>query len=117
MLGGIVPYLLLDEDSGRLHDDIDTICKLEDVEKLRKAIEEAIVPDTYGNNGVTIKFKGSPIKQKEFYITAEEIAKARESGNYSSGDDDMIAFELATEKTFKAVVSDIGKENVYQRIL
>lgn len=34
--GGIVPYILLNQDSNRLHDDIDTICKLEDIEKLRE---------------------------------------------------------------------------------
>ena len=32
--GGTVPYFLLDEDSHRLHDDIDTVCKLEDVDKI-----------------------------------------------------------------------------------
>ena len=26
--GGSVPYLLTNEDSGRLHDDIDTVCRL-----------------------------------------------------------------------------------------
>lgn len=38
--GGIVPYLLLDEDSNRLHDDIDTICKLEDIERLREIFKK-----------------------------------------------------------------------------
>lgn len=70
----------------------------------RKAISDAIIPDKNGSGGVTIKFKGSPLKQKAIHITASEIDKARKSGNYSSGDDDMIAFELATEKTFKEMV-------------
>lgn len=70
----------------------------------RKAIEEAIIPDTEGKGGVTIRFKGSPLEQKEIYIAAEEIANARESGNYVAEDDDMIAFELATEKTFREMV-------------
>lgn len=38
--GGTVPYLLLNQDSGRLHDDIDTICKLEDIEKLRELFKK-----------------------------------------------------------------------------
>lgn len=68
------------------------------------AINDAIIPDTDGSGGVTIHFKGSPIKQKEFHFTPEDIDKARKSGNYSEGDDDMIAFELATEITFKEMV-------------
>ena len=39
--GGSVPYLLKNEDSGRLHDDIDTVCRKEDIEKLRKVFIEA----------------------------------------------------------------------------
>lgn len=70
----------------------------------RKAISDAIIPDKDGSGGVTIKFKGSPLKQKTIHINASEIDKARKSGNYSSGDDDMIAFELATEKTFREMV-------------
>ncbi|MDD2518655.1 MAG: hypothetical protein PHG18_02065 [Bacilli bacterium] len=34
--GGSVPYLLLNQNSNRLHDDIDTVCKLEDMQKLRE---------------------------------------------------------------------------------
>lgn len=78
----------------------------------RKAIEEAIIPDTDGSGGVTIKFKGSPLEQKEIYITAEEIVNARESGNYVAEDDDMIAFELATEKTFREMVKQGLAEKV-----
>ena len=70
----------------------------------KKAIEEAIIPDTDGRGGVTIKFKGSPLKQKEIYITAEEIVNARESGNYTKEDDDVLALELATEKVFRQMV-------------
>ena len=39
--GGIVPYILTNEDSGRLHDDIDTICRIEDIDKIRKIIINA----------------------------------------------------------------------------
>lgn len=34
--GGLVPYILLNQDSNRLHDDIDTLCRLEDTENLRE---------------------------------------------------------------------------------
>lgn len=40
LCGGIVPYLLLNEDSNRLHDDIDTICRLEDMPKIRKVFKK-----------------------------------------------------------------------------
>lgn len=70
----------------------------------RKAIYDAICPDEDGSGGVTIKFKGSPLKQKNIHITAAQIEQARKSGNYSDGDDDMIAFELATEITFREMV-------------
>lgn len=39
--GGSVPYLLLNQDSNRLHDDIDTVCRLEDMEKLREVFKQA----------------------------------------------------------------------------
>ena len=71
----------------------------------RQAIYDAIVPDEDDSGGVTIKFQGSPLKQKSFHITAEEIDIARKSGAYSSGDDDMIAFELAVEKVGKIMVN------------
>lgn len=38
--GGSVPYLLLNQDSNRLHDDIDTICHLEDISKLREIFKK-----------------------------------------------------------------------------
>ena len=36
-----MPYILTNEDSGRLHDDIDTICRIEDIDKIRKIIINA----------------------------------------------------------------------------
>ena len=76
----------------------------------RKAIHDAIIPDANNSGGVTIKFKGSPMKQKSFHITADEITKAKKSGHYAKGDDDMIAFELATEKLSKMIEkSGLGK--------
>ena len=38
--GGTVPYLLLGEDSGRLHDDIDTIVDLKDIHELRRIFKK-----------------------------------------------------------------------------
>ena len=38
--GGITPYLLLNENSNRLHDDIDCICMLEDINELRNIIKQ-----------------------------------------------------------------------------
>lgn len=38
--GGTVPYLLLNEDSNRLHDDIDTICSVDDINKLRQIFQK-----------------------------------------------------------------------------
>ena len=66
-------------------------------------IRNAIIPDN--NGGVIIRFPGSPIEQKDFQITAQEIQTAKQSGHYSKGDDDMIALELATEKVAKEVVA------------
>ena len=68
----------------------------------REIIRNAIVPD--GKGGVTIKFPGSPLAQKNFHISPKEIAAAKASGHYSTGDDDMIALELATEKLSKQMV-------------
>lgn len=60
-------------------------------------IRQSLIPDKDGN-GVTVRFKGSPLSQKNFHITAQDIQKAKAIGRYSTGDDDMIAFELATER-------------------
>ena len=74
----------------------------------KKAISDAIEPLKDGC--VLIKFKGSPIEEKEFLITSDEIHSAKQSGHYSKGDDDMIAFELATEKLAKLMEKKgIGK--------
>ena len=65
----------------------------------KTAIKEAIQPDGFG--GVNIILKGSPIEIKNFYISSQELFEAQESGKYSTGDPDMLALELATEKLFK----------------
>ncbi len=38
--GGCVPYILMDEDSNRLHDDIDLICKEENISDVRSAFQK-----------------------------------------------------------------------------
>ena len=78
----------------------------------KQVIKNAIVPDKDGSNGVTVKFKGSPSPQKNFHISAEEIQKAKNSGEYSSGDDDMMAFELATEKLAVKLVKEGKAERI-----
>lgn len=69
---------------------------LRDTKWGKNLIKNAIKSD--GAGGAVITFKGAKGEQKEFHISVNEIIKARESGIYSSGDDDMIAMELAVEK-------------------
>lgn len=69
--GGLVPYLLLNQDSNRLHGDIDSICSIEDIEKLRELfIREGLYnkewdSKTYSRNdkdyGFEIEIDGVPI--------------------------------------------------------
>ena len=40
LAGGIVPYFLLNEDSNRLHDDIDTVCSINDMQMLRDVLKK-----------------------------------------------------------------------------
>lgn len=35
LAGGIVPYLIFNQNSNRLHSDIDFICKIEDIDKIK----------------------------------------------------------------------------------
>ena len=39
-VGGSVPYLLLNQDSNRLHDDIDNICEKDDMNKFREIFKK-----------------------------------------------------------------------------
>lgn len=39
--GGLAPYLLLNQDSGRFHDDIDTIVAMKDMTSLRRIVKKA----------------------------------------------------------------------------
>ena len=65
----------------------------------KKIIKNSIKSDWAG--GVIITFKGAKTDKKEFHITVDEIINAHQSGIYSSGDDDVIAMELAVEKYLK----------------
>lgn len=67
----------------------------------KKSIKDAIKPD--GEGGVYITFPGSPIEQKTFYVSVEDLYKAKKSDKYSKGDDDVLAIEVATEKLFKTL--------------
>lgn len=97
------------EPTKQSHNQIDcwllsTVNGLNSTDWGKKIIKNAINPDKMG--GVNITFKGSPLKQKTFNIAIGELEKAKESGNYSSGDDDMLALELATEKLFKMMIKE-----------
>lgn len=63
----------------------------------KQAISEAVKSD--GAGGANVTFKGAAKgEQKSYNISAQELEDAKASGKYSSGDDDMLALELATEK-------------------
>ncbi len=61
--GGSVPYLLLNQESGRLHDDIDSVCRMEDMPKLRQLFRQAGLynPEwdsmTYAKDGMDYGFE------------------------------------------------------------
>lgn len=65
----------------------------------KKAIKDAIKPDETG--GVYITLQGAPTKQKVFHVSIEDMQKANNSKQYSTGDPDMLAIELAVEKLYK----------------
>ena len=58
-----------------------------------KIIKDSISCDSNGNIRVTLKGVG-----ETFVITPQEITKAKDSGKYTEGDDDVIALEIAMEK-------------------
>ena len=65
----------------------------------QKIIQNSIKAD---KDGVTITFNGI---NKSYQITNEEIKSAKSSGAYSSGDDDVLVLELATEKLRRDIAS------------
>ena len=56
-------------------------------------IKNCVNKDSNGNIKVTLKGVG-----RTFTITPKEFAKAKDSGKYTQGDDDVIAIEIAMEK-------------------
>lgn len=69
----------------------------------KKVIKNAIQPD--GKGGAIITLKGAEGNQKSFHVTKKEIIEVRKKQSmgdfqYSFGDDDVLAVELATEKYF-----------------
>lgn len=61
--GGSVPYILLNQDSGRLHDDIDSVCRMEDMQRLRQIFNQVGLYNsewdsmTYANDGQDYGFE------------------------------------------------------------
>ncbi len=69
-------------------------------EKGAEAIKDAM---TFNKNGsVTITFKGV---KASYTVSAQELARANNDSNYSKGDDDVLAFELAAEKLREDIAS------------
>ena len=62
----------------------------------QKALKEAITTDDEGN--FTVHFKGI---NKDIKITKKEFEKAQKNSDYSSGDADVLLFEIAVERHFK----------------
>ena len=60
-------------------------------EKGREMIKDAL---EYTDNGTIVHLKGA----KDYFVSNDEITKTKGSLQFSGGDDDMIAFELAIEK-------------------
>ena len=81
LAGSIVPYLLLETDSGRLHEDIDTICFEEDINHLREIFK--LTPyysekwdSIYYNTedcGFEIQIDGVPISISRATYTDKEL--------------------------------------------
>lgn len=70
-------------------------------------IKDSISRDNKGNIKVTLKGVG-----ETFTITQKEIAKAKDSGKYTEGDDDVIAIEIAIEKYGKKKYQTNGLADV-----
>ena len=69
----------------------------------REIIKDAI--EYTGNGTYTVNFKGLNVS---YTITEQELETARESGEYSTGDDDVLLMELAVQK----LLEDIEKGNI-----
>ena len=86
----------------------------------QEVLQKAITQNEDGS--YSIYFKGIDDK---YVVTQEDLTQARESGDYSSGDDDVLLFELAFEKAFldmeenpdkcKYFCNDLGNINEFER--
>lgn len=88
-------------------------------EKGRQYIKEAIKDNGDGSYTITFKSYGDINNRNSDFscvITKEELIKAREAGIYSSGDADVLLFELAMEKSLLEDVSNPEKWNKGQII-
>lgn len=57
----------------------------------------------YDENGVSVNLKGL---EKAYYFTNEQLKQAQNSGEYSNGDLDMNAIELAVQSAFDDICND-----------
>ena len=48
--GGLVPYILMNEDSKRLHGDVDIVCSMNDMSKIRRRLKETAVYNAEGDS-------------------------------------------------------------------
>lgn len=83
--GGIVPYLLLNQESSRLHDDIDTIVAMEDMSSLRRILKKLGVYNsdwdskTFAKDGIDYGFEiiinGVPIGISPFIYENKKVVQ------------------------------------------
>ncbi len=74
-------------------------------EKGRQIIKDALEYETDDKGKITgtiVHFKGA----SDVYVSSDEVAKTKGSLLYASGDDDMIALELATEKIYDKLANN-----------
>ncbi len=81
---------------------LSTVNSLSYTQEGREIIKDSL---EYKDDCTIVHFKGA----NDYTITDDELETARLSGKYSSGDNDMIIFELAMEKAFE----DIENGNVH----
>ncbi len=74
----------------------------------QKIIKDAIKDNGNGTRTVDLKGIGKGIT-----VSDKELAEARKSGKYSSGDDDMLLMEIAFEKAMDKIKSGEIKTNSY----
>lgn len=90
---------------------LSTLYGISNSEKGKQILSEFIIPDNKG--GVTINLKGA---NKSYYITQDDINNAIKKNQYSTGDPDVIAVELAVEKfrmeNLKAGTTSVNPYNV-----